>query len=206
MLLNTRPSKVQRVKVSRPVLIFGIVVLLLAGYIYFFTGKKKTAVPLAPAPPVSGQTQPAQQGQASLQPPPQAAPPSPAKTSPSEPAAKAGQPDVSTSTVKPDFDKSKGAWVKNPFILPQLKDEKKKETAPAIRLSAIFEKGKDRVAIIDREIVRKGDPVGDEKVFEIERDKVILIRNGTKRVLTLASIEDTVREEEPKTKATEKGK
>ena len=48
--------------------------------------------------------------------------------------------------------------------------------------------------------------VGDEKVLEIERDKVILIRNGSKRVLNLISIEDTVREEEPKDKAMEKGK
>ena len=192
-------------KVSKPVLIFGIVVLLLAGYIFFFTGKKKAA-PVAPVPPVSGQTQPAQQGQAPPQPPAQAAPPSPAKTIPSEPAAKGGQPEVAPSTVKPDFDKLKGAWVKNPFILPQFKEEKKKETAPAVRLFAIFEKGKDRVAIIDHEVVRKGDMVGDEKVLEIEKDKVILTRNGTKRVLSLASIEDTVREEEPKTKATEKGK
>jgi hypothetical protein len=196
------------VKVSKPVLIFGIVVLLLAGYIFFFTGKKKTAVPVAPVPPVSGQAQPVQQGQPTLQPPSQAAPPSPAKTFPSEPAAKGGQPEVTPAAVKPDFDKVKRAWVKNPFILPQFKEEKKKETTPAVRLSAIFEKGKDRVAIIDHEVVRKGDPVGDEKVFEIERDKVILIRsNGAKRVLSLASIEDTViREEEPKTKATEKGK
>lgn len=119
---------------------------------------------------------------------------------------KDGQPEVTPSTEKPDFDKVKGAWVKNPFMLPQFKEEKKKETAPAIRLFAIFEKGKDRVAIIDHEVVRKGDMVGDEKVFEIEKDKVILTRNGTKRVLSLASIEDTVREEEPKTKATEKGK
>ncbi len=108
--------------------------------------------------------------------------------------------------MKPDFDKSKGAWVKNPFILPQFKEEKKKETVPALRLFAIFEKGKDKVAIIDHEVVRKGDMVGDEKVLEIEKDKVVLTRNGTKRVLSLASIEDTVREEEPKTKATEKGK
>jgi len=204
--LNTRPSKVKRVKVSKPVLIFGIVALLLAGYIFFFTGKKKTAVPVAPVAPASGQTQPAQQGQAPPQPPPQAAPPAPAKTFSSEPAAKAGQPDVSTSTVKPDFDQSKGVWMKNPFILPQFKEEKKKETAPAIRLSAIFEKGKDKVAIIDHEVVRKGDMVGDEKVLEIEKDKVVLTRNGTKRVLALASVEDAVREEEPKTKATEKGK
>jgi hypothetical protein len=73
-------------------------------------------------------------------------------------------------------------------------------------LFAIFEKGKDRVAIIDHEVVRKGDMVGDEIVFEIRKDKVVLTRNGTKRSLSLASFEDTVREEEPKTKAMEKGK
>ena len=188
-------------KVSKPVLIFGIVVLLLAGYIFFFTGKKKTAVPV---PPASGQTQPAQQGQHTA-----------ASHKQRHPTGKnisigtcgKGRPTGATpAPVKPDFDKAKGAWVKNPFILPQFKEEKKKETAPAVRLFAIFEKGKDRVAIIDHEVVRKGDMVGDEKVLEIEKDKVILTRNGTKRVLSLASIEDTVREEEPKTKATEKGK
>jgi hypothetical protein len=192
------------VKVSKPVLIFGIVVLLLAGYVHFFTGKKKVAVPVVP---VSGQTQPAQQGQSPSQPPAQTAPPaSPVKTIPSEPAAKGGQPEVTATMTKPDFDKIKGTWVKNPFMLPQFKEEKKKETAPAVRLFAIFEKGKDRVAIIDHEVVRKGDMVGDEKVLDIEKDKVTLTRNGTKRILSLASIEDTLREEEPKTKATEKGK
>jgi hypothetical protein len=188
------------VKVSKPVLIFGIVVLLLAGYIFFFTGKKKVATPVAPVPPASSQTKPVQQGQAALQ------PAVPAKTIPAGPVLKDGQPEVAPSMAKPDFDKVKGAWVKNPFILPQFKQEKKKDTAPAVRLFAIFEKGKDRVAIIDHEVVRKGDMVGDEKVLEIEKDKVTLTRNGTKRVLSLASIEDTVREEEPKTKATEKGK
>jgi hypothetical protein len=190
------------VKVSKPVLIFGIVVLLLAGYIHFFTGKKKAAGPIAPVPPVSSQKQPAQQGQTA----PQPAAPAPAKTVPSEPAAKSSQAGVTLTPVKPDFDKLKGIWVKNPFILPQFKEEKKKDTTLAVRLFAIFEKGKDRVAIIDHEVVRKGDMVGNEKVLEIEKDKVILTRNGTKRVLSLLSIEDTVREEEPKTKATEKGK
>jgi hypothetical protein len=194
------------VKVSRPVLIFGIVVLLLAGYIHFFTGKKKAATPVVPVPPVSGQKQPAQQGQTTPQPATaQPTPASPAKITPPEPEGKAGQLEAPTA-AKPDFDKLKGAWVKNPFMLPQFKEEKKKETAPAVRLFAIFEKGKDRVAIIDHEVVRKGDMVGDEKVLDIERDKVTLTRNGAKRVLSLAGIEDTSREEEPKTKATEKGK
>jgi hypothetical protein len=194
------------VKVSKPVLIFGIVVLLLSGYIFFFTGKKKGATPVAPVPPASSQPQPVQQGQATQQPAAQTSPASPAKTIPAGPALKDGQPEIAPSIAKPDFDKVKGAWVKNPFTLPQFKEEKKKEMAPAVRLFAIFEKGKDRVAIIDHEVVRKGDMVGDEKVLEIEKDKVTLTRNGTKRVLSLASIEDTVREEEPKTKATEKGK
>jgi hypothetical protein len=194
------------VKVSKPVLIFGIVVLLLAGYIHFFTGKKKAAGPVAPVPPVSSQKQPAQQGQTTPQPAAQPAPPAPAKSVPSEPAVKGNQTGETLALVKPDFEKLKGIWVKNPFILPQFKEEKKKDTTPAVRLFAIFEKGKDRVAIIDHEVVRKGDMVGNEKVLEIEKDKVILTRNGTKRVLSLISIEDTVREEEPKTKATEKGK
>jgi hypothetical protein len=194
------------VKVSKPVLIFGIVVLLLAGYIHFFTGKKKVASPVLPVPIASNQTKPVQQGQAAPQPATQTTSQTPAKIAPSESGAKDNQSNTAPAAVKPDFDKRKGAWVKNPFLLPQFKEEKKKVTAPPVRLFAIFEKGKDRVAIIDHEVVRKGEMVGDEKVLDIEKDKVILIRNSTKRVLPLASIEDTAREEEPKTKATEKGK
>lgn len=186
-------------------MIFAIVVLLIAGYIFFFTGKKKTAGPVAPIPPVSGETQPAQQGQAGPQQAAQTMPVPPAKTSPAGPAARGGQPETTSSAMKPDFDKLKVTWAKDPFVLPQFKEEKKKETAPAIRLFAVFEKGKDRTAIIDHEIVRKGDMVGDERVLEIERDKVVLIRDGTKRVLDLANIEDTAAEE-TKTKATEKVK
>ncbi|MBA4390543.1 MAG: hypothetical protein C0399_06370 [Syntrophus sp. (in: bacteria)] len=183
-------------KVSKPVLIFGIVVLLIAGYIFFFTGKKKAPAPPAPPPAAAGQTQQATPAQT----------PVPSKIPTSEPGAKSGQPEATPPAEKPQFDKLQTGWVKNPFVLPQFKETKKVSTGTAIRLSAIFEKGKDRVAIIDREVVRAGDMVGDEKVLEIGRDKVILIRNNIRRVLSLANIEDTVREEEPKTKATEKGK
>ena len=182
-------------KVSKPVIVFAIVVLLIAGYIFFFTGKKKT--PQAPA-----QSQ-AAAGQTQQTPSPQAPPPS--KTPVSEPGAKSSQPEGAPPAEKPQFDKLQTGWVKDPFVLPQLK-ETKKMSAAATRLSAIFEKGKDRVAIIDREVVRAGDMVGDEKVLDIGRDKVVLIRNNIRRVLSLGNIEDTVREEEPKMKATEKGK
>lgn len=149
-------------------------------------------MPPAPTPPpvAAGQTQ---------QTPP-------TKPLASEPGAKSSQSEAASPAEKPQFDKQQTGWVKNPFILPQFKETKKVSTGTAIRLSAIFEKGKDRVAIIDREVVRTGDMVGDEKVFEIGKDKVVLIRNNIRRVLSLGNIEDTVREEEPKTKATEKGK
>lgn len=179
-------------KVSKPVLIFAVVVLLISGYIFFFTGKKKASAP----PVVAGQIQQAQP-----------APQAPQEKIPvSEAGAKGGQPDFASPAEKPQFDKLQTRWVKNPFVLPQFKETKKVNTGTAVRLSAIFEKGKDRVAIIDREVVRAGDMVGDEKVLEIGRDKVILIRNNTRRVLSLANMEDTVREEELKAKATEKGK
>jgi len=195
------------VKVSKPVIIFGIVVLLLAGYIHFFTGKKKTVKPVPAPPPSAGQTQPAQQGQQqTLQPTAKTGQTSPAKTTSLESAKMDARTEASAPVMKPDFEKVKTVWIRNPFMLPQLKEDKKKDIPPAVRLLGIFEKGKDRVAIIDHEVVRKGDMVGDEKVFEIEKDKVILIRNTAKRTLSLTAIENMIREEEPKTKETEKGK
>jgi len=194
------------VKVSKPVLIFGIVVLLIAGYVFFFTGKKKTPPPPAPAPVGSQQTR---QGQQAQPPAPSLAAGLPSAAKPSEPGgseAKSGQSGTPSLAPKPHFSKLQIAWARNPFILPVFKEEKKRDGAMAIRLSAIFEKGRDRVAIIDHEVVRKGEMVGDEKVFEIDSDKVILIRNGSKRTLYLASDDSASREEEPKTKATEKSK
>jgi hypothetical protein len=184
------------VKVSKPVLIFAIVVLLIAGYIFFFTGKKKAPMPPAPPPVAAGQMQQATPVQTPL----------PSKNPASEPGAKNSQPEAAPPVEKPQFGKLQTGWVKNPFVFPQLKEAKQVSAATAIRLSAIFEKGKDRVAIIDREVVRAGDMVGNEKVLEIGRDTVILIRNNTRRVLSLRNIDDAVREEEPKTKATEKSK
>ncbi len=194
-------------KVSKPVIIFGIIVLLLAGYIHFFTGKKKTAKPVPVTPPSASQTQPAQQGQQQTpQPTAKAGQTPPVKAIPPESAKMANRAEPLTPMLKPDFEKVKTAWIRNPFMLPQIKEDKKKDIPPAVRLLGIFEKGRDRVAIIDHEIVRKGDMVGDEKVFEIEKDKVILIRNNAKRTLSLTAIENMIREEEPKTKETEKGK
>jgi hypothetical protein len=51
-----------------------------------------------------------------------------------------------------------------------------------------MESNAGRYAIIGGEIVKKGDKIGEEKVVEIHNDRVVLIRNNTKRIL---SIEDT---------------
>jgi len=64
------------------------------------------------------------------------------------------------------------------------------------------------VAVIDRDVVKKGDMIGNEKVVEIGRDMVVLTRGGTKRTLVLADA-DTVAADEAltaKPKSTERPK
>jgi len=171
------------VKVSKPVWIALIVGILLAGYIHFFTGKKKTPVP--PAKVVSAVT------------------PAPAAT---------GVPPVISqiaTEIKEAFKPQPGsfdvAWAKDPFLLPQMKKEKESIQKTSLKLVAIMEGQEGRIAIIDNEVVKKGDIVGGEKVQSIEKDSVTLVRGGVKRILRLVNIEDMV-EEEVKTKSTERGK
>ena len=187
-------------KVSKPVVIIGIIGILLAGYIHFFTGKKKapTPVPAAPAAQAPAQTAPAA---------------APAKTGAAVPGipAGAGQAAAPQKFDKAQLDKLDVAWTRDPFLLPKTKEEKRPGQSQAqeitFKLVAIMEKGSERVAIIDHEVVKKGDIVGGETVQEIQKDKVILVRGGLKRVLNLVKIEDMVtREEAPKTKGTERPK
>ncbi len=192
-------------KVSKPVLILCIALLLLAGYIHFFTGKKKPRGPVPPTPPAQAKTQPApaKPGQ-----PPQAA--QQAQQTPQQPApAKPG--DVTPQAAqqpRPQFDKLKVGWASDPFLLPKIKQGGKKDAGSAVRLVAILEKGTQRVAVIDKDVVKRGDMVGNEKVIEIGRDRVVLARGGVKRTLVLADV-DTVATEEAlatKQKGTERAK
>jgi len=76
-----------------------------------------------------------------------------------------------------------------PFPFPgQLLIRKSEKPKTVPKLVAIMESKTGRYAIIGGEIVKKGDMVGDEKVSEISKDKVVLVRNNAKRIL---SIEDT---------------
>ena len=187
-------------KVSKPILILCIALLLLAGYIHFFTGKKKPKGPVPPTPPAQTQTQPAaaQPGQ-----PPQAQ--APQQQAPAKPGEIPPQP---AQQQKPQFDKLKVGWASDPFALPKIKEGRKKDSGSAVRLVAILEKGGSRVAVIDKDVVKKGDMIGNEKVIEIGSDRVVLSRGGVKRTLVLADV-DTVTAEEAlttKQKGTERAK
>jgi len=196
-------------KVSKPVLILCIVLLLVAGYIHFFTGKKKPKGPVPPAPPAQAQTQPAQPQQP--QPAAQPTVPTPAgQQAPGQVPAQQtpGKPEAAVPAAKPQFDKLALSWSSDPFLLPVIKGKKGREEGTAVRLAAILERGGDRVAVIDRDVVRKGDMIGNEKVMEIGRDRVVLARGAVRRTLTLADPDAVTTEQTlaTKPKATERAK
>jgi len=115
---------------------------------------------------------------------------------------------VAVPAVKPQFDKLAVSWSSDPFMLPVIKGKRGREEGTAVRLAAILERGGDRVAVIDRDVVRKGDMIGNEKVVEIGRDRVVLARGSVRRTLTLADPDAITTGEAltTKPKATERAK
>ena len=80
-------------------------------------------------------------------------------------------------------------WDRDPFTLPaflmtEKKAEEKKQRAP-LKLFAIMEGSRGRVAVIDNQVVGKGDLVAGERVVEIGKETVTLILDGSKRVITI---------------------
>jgi hypothetical protein len=55
-----------------------------------------------------------------------------------------------------------------------------------LKVKAILISDRIRLALIDRHIVKVGDPVQDEKVLEIKTDRVILGKGDQKRTLLLS--------------------
>ena len=146
-------------KVSKPILITLVLAILFAGYTFLFTGKKRPVMSSSPA----------------------------AKTN--EVDAQVSRPAIAGETMKLDVSRMNLSWRDDPFILPRSVTDKKSEKPKTVpKLVAIMESKTGRYAIIGGEIVKKGDMVGDEKVSEISKDKVVLVRNNAKRIL---SIEDT---------------
>lgn len=184
-------------KVSKPIIIVCIALLLLTGYIQFFTGKKK---PKVPVPAVkqeqvkpAGKSAPAKPGQTETS----SAPGKQAPTAAAQSSAKAASPAPAEPQPKPQFETLKVGWDADPFALPIFKDKKKKEAGSAVRLVAIVEKGGSRVAVIDKDVVRRGDLIGNEKVVEIGKDRVVLSRGGITRTLVLADPDTMVQDQAP---------
>ena len=79
-------------------------------------------------------------------------------------------------------------WERDPFTLPSfLMVEKKaaeKQRVP-LKLVAIFDGARGRTAIIDNEIVKKGDLIAGERIVDIGKESVTLVLDGSKRVITL---------------------
>lgn len=144
-------------KVSKPILIALVLSILFALYTLMFTGKKRPSDLSAPASRAT-------------------------ETSPSP----TSQPLIDDEKPKLNISTMNFAWQNDPFLLPKSVTDKKTEKQKIIpRLTAIMESKAGRYAIIGGEIVRKGDRIGDDKVAEIERDKVVLIRNNAKRILSI---------------------
>lgn len=89
---------------------------------------------------------------------------------------------------------------RDPFLLPQgvlhlsavprdlslKRDEKPKDIPlPSLEVKAILISDRLRLASIDRQIVTVGDLIQDEKVLEIQRDRVIMGKGDKKRSLLL---------------------
>ena len=143
-------------KVSKPILITLILAILFAAYTLLYTGKKRPVNLPSPA----------------------------AKTT--EMSPQISRPITVGEIQKPDVNAMNLAWHNDPFSLPKSITDKKAEKQKIVpKLVAIMEGKTGRYAIISGEIVKKGDRVGDEKVAEIDKDKVVLIHNNAKRILSL---------------------
>lgn len=146
-------------KVNKYVLVGLVVVVLFAVYLTFFTGAKKKMASVA----------------APLDPQKVAAP----------------QPDVRAREERVQTIQTNLQWERDPFMLPTFVLAKKeaekqsdKKRAP-VKLTAIMEGRKGRIAIIDNEVVSKGDLIAGERVLDIGKDTVTLAQDGSKRVIAM---------------------
>ncbi|MCX5816166.1 MAG: hypothetical protein NTX75_07985 [Proteobacteria bacterium] len=165
-------------KVSKPViftLVFAVGIIL---YLFVFSGKNPPPVP-APKPQ-AGQAVPAQpQGAAT-------GVPGALQTllGAPQPAAGAENPKLRAQVYAKLND---AAWGRDPFAFPGYVEERlnEQQSKGSARLVAIIKGRNGKVAIIDNEVVKKGDMIGSEKVQEIGDDTVVLIKKGVKRVITI---------------------
>jgi hypothetical protein len=143
-------------KVNKYVLIGLVVIVLFALYTVFFVdGKKKMVSVAAPLEP---------------------------------PKVIAQTPDMRTKEGRVQQAQDTMSWERDPFALPASAMTERKQADKqrvALKLLAIMEGTRGRVAIIDNEVVGKGDTVAGERVLDIGKETVTLILDGSKRVITI---------------------
>lgn len=160
-------------KVSKPVLFTLIFAIGMIIYLYGFSGKKTLPTPLPK--PQAPQNVPAQQ-QGILQ------------NVPGTLQALTGAGNEPTKNQARVYSQMKDiSWGRNPFAFPGNIEEtlNEQQTKGSTKLVAIINGRKEKVVIINNQIVGKGDMVGKEKVYDIGDDTVILIHDGIKRIVTI---------------------
>jgi len=148
-------------KVSKPVLftLIGAVVIII--YLFFFAGPKKT-----PPPKIvdtSGSPKTVMQV--------------------SEKAKEKGG-DMLKKVSSVD-----ASWQRDPFLLPNLPKVDEERNYVPLKLVGIIEGSDGRYAILGSNIVKKGDLIGEDRVQEIGRDRIILVRKGQRKVVSVSDAE-----------------
>lgn len=80
-------------------------------------------------------------------------------------------------------ERAKLAWGRNPFSTPKASKEFQKTSLVLKGIS--LGKDKQAFAFINEDIVKKGDKVGNYEVVEIEKNKVLLQKDGQAFYITL---------------------
>jgi hypothetical protein len=108
--------------------------------------------------------------------------------------------DLKTKETVSEPERIESRRERDPFLLPQgvlhlsavpkelslKRDEKTKDIPlPSLEVKAILISDRLRLAFIDRQIVTVGDLIRDERVLEIQRDRVVLGKEDKKRSLFL---------------------
>ncbi len=148
-------------KVSKPVLFTLIGSIIVIIYLFFFAGPKKATV-------VSKTSQPVEAATTQIQ-----------SVSKSQDKRSDEPRKVSSVDV---------TWKRDPFLLPKLSLGDDEKAYVPLKLVGIIEGSDGRYAILDSHIVKKGDLIGEDMVYEITKDRVILVRKGRKKVIAVADI------------------
>lgn len=151
-------------KLSKPVLLTLIGAIFVIVYLFFFAGPKKTPV--------------------------------------SQVSQKQGEPKVIEQIAVKEKGRSQeeikkvarvdARWLKDPFLLPKLPDMHEETSDAPLKLSGIIEGSEGRFAIVGSHIVKKGDFIGDERVLDIEKDRIVLGRKGKKKIISVTDLSKSI--------------